>query len=293
MKRAVWTLVAGLFCIGFGLFVIISNSRYMFGGKPADLNELIKENPDISSSEIEDKDVVSLKIDYSFGNFAIEKNKSYGIPMGEKKFYIIYLEDDSVMAVAVKGDDVRKMEAITNHTLSQNGYTGASTIRLEGAVYKIVDTDLKKYYDNALTNLGIKGVEGNQIKMRYIYIDASTNRKSMWLVSGLSLLAGIFLLFGEVIFYSIKERKNKKTAAVINDDRFRESAVSRNISADEPISTPNRPFSVGEHYKKLHEAEEGNDKSEDEPEDVPFNRTDNSDRTKDGKLSTDGWNLMK
>ena len=58
----------GFVLIIYGIYVIVSNSRYMFGGKAADLNEMIKNSPDISSSEIEDKDIVSLRINLSFGS---------------------------------------------------------------------------------------------------------------------------------------------------------------------------------------------------------------------------------
>ncbi len=291
MKKALWTLVVGFVCIIYGIYIIISNHRYMFGGKPADLNQMIKDNPDISSSEIENKDVVSLRVDLSFGCFAIEKSRSYGIPIGDKKFYLVYLEDNSVMAVAVKGSDIKKMDAVTTRSLNLSGYGASSMIRLEGAVYRISSGDLKKYYDNALTNLGIKGVEGNQIKMRYIYIDASDNKKSMWLVSILFIVVGVIMLFGETIIFAIKERGKKKAAGTV-DVRTRENPVQRNISTNNNIPEQNKPFSVGEHYKKLHETEEDAGLKTEE-EDVPFNRTDTSDRTKDGKLSTDGWNLLK
>lgn len=297
-----FTYVCAILAILIGAFTYIYNYQYMVRGKPANVNKMLyMNNYELESEELKKEGFVSLTIDSSLGSFATEKHKWNGITTGEDTYYIAFLEDNSVIAVKLhKQSDIDLIEKITGETFASKDYVADSTLTIEGAVTSL-PYEVDNYYNDALTQLGINGQQNNKIMMRHVCIDASVNRKSMWLFVSLMIGCGFFTIFGQFIISlvkdGIKNAKQRKVEIQQNmileqrekDEKARRSVYTEETDYDSALGkgTVMDPDKKGD---ELPEYEEFNMPEEEEPR---FGTPDRFERTADGKVAITGRNLIK
>jgi hypothetical protein len=165
------------------------------------------------------------------------------------------------------------LDVITKAT-SENGKASTS-ITYEGLVTEMELGNNAKEYTKTLSELGISDTN---VRIRYIRLDATTNKSALWLQSVGFMVLGILLLFGDIIIQKIKEKKRasvpvESTVKVDNNDiDFYKNDTPTNLYS----SKMNQGFSyAGE--------------SSNTPR---FNETD-EDRSGSEKISISGRDLMR
>ena len=290
MKYQSRALFGGVLAIIIALLTFALNYKYMIHGQPENLNKLLYENKyELDSKDILNKDVISLTVNSSLGAFATESHRVYGIPMGTDTLYVVLLDDNSVMAVQLKKQsDIDKMEKIVSETYASKDYYASTSLTIDGKVGKLSDPDLEKYFNKALEDLGIKGNDKNEIKIRYITLDATRNRGYLWMVTILFLFGGLALLFGETFISMIENRANKKMLA---------TAERANNESAERAPDDNFDFmDIGSFEKISNNSYLGEDTIMDpnKPEEEErFGTPNRRERTEDNKISISGRNLIK
>ena len=243
-KRQGWILFSGIALIIISICTFIGNRDYMLHGKPDSINKMLYDNNyELSSDEIRKQTrYATLTVNSSLGSFAVEKHRVNGIPMGEDTFYIAFLEDNTVMGVRVgKQNEVDMLEKITSETYASKDYYSDNTITLEGKIVQLTNTELKKYYDDALISLGIKDNDKSQVKIRYIYIDASQNKGNLWFMTIAFFVIGVIALSGDTIFYVIRNRFKTKEQGVDIPDNSSSSIYMDTTSYAIPTPVPDVP----------------------------------------------------
>lgn len=293
-KRQGWILFSGIALIIISICTFIGNRDYMLHGKPDSINKMLYDNNyELSSDEIRKQTrYATLTVNSSLGSFAVEKHRVNGIPMGEDTFYIAFLEDNTVMGVRVgKQNEVDMLEKITSETYASKDYYSDNTITLEGKIVQLTNTELKKYYDDALISLGIKDNDKSQVKIRYIYIDASQNKGNLWFMTIAFFVIGVIALSGDTIFYVIRNRFKTKEQGVDIPDNSSSSIYMDTTSYAIPTPVPDVPdeyTSNNEYYG----ANTAMDSSDDDKE-PRFGTPNRYERTEDNKISISGRNLIK
>lgn len=293
-KRQGWILFSGIALIIISICTFIGNRDYMLHRKPDSINKMLYDNNyELSSDEIRKQTrYATLTVNSSLGSFAVEKHRVNGIPMGEDTFYIAFLEDNTVMGVRVgKQNEVDMLEKITSETYASKDYYSDNTITLEGKIVQLTNTELKKYYDDALISLGIKDNDKSQVKIRYIYIDASQNKGNLWFMTIAFFVIGVIALSGDTIFYVIRNRFKTKEQGVDIPDNSSSSIYMDTTSYAIPTPVPDVPdeyISNNEYYG----ANTAMDSSDDDKE-PRFGTPNRYERTEDNKISISGRNLIK
>ena len=153
---------------------------------------------------------ISYEVVACLGNYA-EETESYSfIPTGHEYYYIIMMEDGSVMPMTVsKKTDREYLDALTDATYDYfDGVTKTISVpprEFIGTV-KAQKSDAEKYYKEGLDYLKISEKEGWVI--RHVLLDCTSSRASTILLVG-----GVMLIpvFGFVTYFvnAAKEKKKK------------------------------------------------------------------------------------
>ena len=265
----------GIFAICYSILVMIMYHDYLFTGDVIDINEKLVENNNEYTSDHLVEEFCRVEVNAGYGSFFVPSSSSRS--SFKKKdggyYYIAYLEDNSVMAIKVKESELSALDVITKST-AENGKANTS-ITYEGLVTEMELGDNAKKYTKTLSELGISDTD---VRIRYIRLDATTNRNALWLQSAGFMALGILLIFGDIIIQKIKEKKRantpvESTVKVDNNDiEFYKNDTPTNLYS----SKMNQGFSfAGE--------------SSNTPR---FNETDN-DRSGSEKISISGRDLMR
>ena len=191
-------IIFGVFMLFGALMPFISHGSYMFGGKPKQINEILFEEglPSWNSSvfyNYKDK-FVSTDIDAVVDIYA-ETNRTYNfIPVGKENHYIVWLDDGSMMSLAISGKD-KEIETIINSTWDyldeKSDHLTDKPLHVEGVI-KSLSGDVQKYYDEALKYYGI---DESVAPIHYYEIDATESRLLNWVTSIIMLAIGSLLLY--------------------------------------------------------------------------------------------------
>lgn len=293
-KRQGWILFCGIALIIISICTFIGNRDYMLHGKPDSINKMLYDNNyELSSDDIRKQTrYAKLTVNSCLGSFAVEKHRVNGIPMGEDTFYIAFLEDNTVMGVRVgKQNEVDMLEKITSETYASKDYYSDNTITLEGKIVQLTNTELKEYYDDALISLGIKDNDKSQVKIRYIYIDASQNKGNLWFMTIVFFVIGVISLSGDTIFYVIRNRFKTKEQGVDIPDNSSSSIYMDTTSYAIPTPVPDVPDEYTSN-NEFYGANTTMDSSDDDKE-PRFGTPNRYERTEDNKISISGRNLIK
>ncbi len=284
-------LIGGIFLIIFALCLFGLNHKYMMSGKAPSINKMLFDNDyNLDSETILKEDYCMLTVDSSLGEFAESTRK---IGSSGDTYYIVLLDDNSVMIVKVaRKKDNERLDLITSETYASQDYYAEHTITLEGKVKKIDDPDIRTYYDDALTDLGIKGAENNKIKMRYIYLDATQNKEFLWIVFIVCLGGGIFVLFGGAISSTMEASRRRKEAAAARDNEAAPYNNDPHINMNDvkngyDFNTPEQMVSNNGYLG------EGTVMDKEKTPPPRFGDGERHERTEDGKVAITGRNLIK
>ena len=214
-KAETYIFFLGILSLFICILTFAGYHDYMMHGKPLNINKLLYEKKnDLDSKEFVGQ-YASITLNSSLGSFATEKHRYYFIPTGESTYYLTLLDDNSIMAVKVKDQkDIDTLEKMTSETYASGNFYSKETITLEGKVDSITSGDILKYYDEALVKLGVKDEKGsvpdNKIKMRYVCLNATENRGTLWTLTIVTLVVGVGCIFGDTIVFSIIRKKKQK-----------------------------------------------------------------------------------
>lgn len=195
--------ILGIAMLLGGLYTVIYKASYIFFGNAKEVKQIIFED---SFDEYTNK-YVEIEVDAVLEHFASQTHTYNFIPVGKDEFYIAWLEDDSLLAVSVKGNNIKEMDRILDETWDyldyKTDYFTNDTLKLKGELKKM-DNELLKYYEEALVSLGAEEAE---LKIRNLVIDTTESRIINLLASLFLIAIGGFLTY--LAFYKEKEIKQE------------------------------------------------------------------------------------
>ena len=205
-------LIIGILLLGIGILCLMSESEMILGTEVSNINKLLSEHS--LSSNLDS--YIELDIDAVVDNFAEMTHKTYGITTGKDQYYIIWLDDDSMIALAANGKrTIAELDRIMDETWDyiddKTDHFTSDKLHMKG---KLVDLTLdeKKYYKDSLDYLGIID-DGRDI--HYYKIDCTDSQ--LFLIIMVVVLVGLGLL---LIFLFVNHRKAMRRAIEAADYAF-------------------------------------------------------------------------
>lgn len=226
--------VLGILSIGYAIFILLAYNKYLFTEDAIDINQKLIENNYEYGSENLTEQFCKLKINAGYGTFYVPSSSRRHSSIFDKKrgyYYIAYLEDNSVMAIRINRSQRDELDIITRDTTNSGKST--SPIVVEGLVQELEIGNNARKYKEALSEYGIS--ENGDIRIRYISLDASTNKTTLWFTCIGCLILGIILVFGKVIFSSISTKSPAVSTPKPNKAPNMNSTPSNNVLGNDPF----------------------------------------------------------
>jgi len=175
----------------------------MFGGVKGTYPEVVDNYKDYSDQWI------SYEVVGCLGNYA-ESTESYSfIPTGHEYYYLIWMEDGSIMPMSVsKKADKEYLDALTDATYDfVDGITDTIAIppRTFIGTVKAQESKAEGYYKEGLNYLDINEKDG--WKIHYVLFDCTSTRGGTILLVGAVMLLPIF---GFVSYFVSASKEKKK-----------------------------------------------------------------------------------
>ena len=193
-------IILAVFLMALALLLLVSDMDFLMNGA-----ENI--NQKIADGSMESGEYVEIDVNASFGAYAETKHTINGfIPAGKEQHYVIWLDDDSLISMTVKGkkkyDELEKVVSATESYLMGTG-TLSETVRFTGKI-GTVSGELKDYYDEALDYLGAD----MSTNVYYLDIDTTETKGSIIGRTVFIIALGIVLIFaGKASFSQAKKAK--------------------------------------------------------------------------------------
>ncbi|MGN0438229.1 MAG: DUF6709 family protein [Lachnospiraceae bacterium] len=226
------SFICTILLFGFLTVFMIIDSMPMFLNQYEDFYELEK------TSGVNKDDYVSIYVDGVIGNYAETKHYTNLIPTGKDEHYIIWLENDEIISLAVKKKRIiEQMDLLTDATWAyidaQSGGDTSATlpqgITLKGRI-RTMDSEIKGYYQQCLDELGISS---ENMKIYYVNLDTTST-----VAGNLMLIIFGVLLTGIGVFGTVDELKKRKLAKEIQQG---DNEVSSGVEYDSQISSFDNP----------------------------------------------------
>ena len=202
MKKTGLLIVSIIAFVLFGAVAFFMRDL-LFGGVKGTYEEVVDNYESYSDQWI------SYEVVACLGNYA-EGTESYSfIPTGHEYYYIIMMEDGSVMPMSVsKKADKEYLDALTDATYDYlDGVTNTISVpsrEFIGTV-KTQKTDAQKYYKEGLNYLKISASEGWVIR-NVLFDCTSTRTGTILLVGGVMMIP----ILGFVVYFVNLGKENKK-----------------------------------------------------------------------------------
>lgn len=207
---------AGITCVVIAIFAFLIGIALLAAKKDVVINGPKDMNQVLASGNIKEGDFVKINVDRTFGSYAERKHTINGIiPFGKDTYYVVWLNDDSIISLSVKNKkQVKKLETIVNQTASYlYGYGNLNeSITLVGEV-KALKSDESKLYRDAIRMLGSEGIDFENRDIHYYNIDCTSNRKTAILYPVVFIIIGIFCIFCAVINFKYAGQQPTYTAS--------------------------------------------------------------------------------
>lgn len=207
MKKAIFNLYLwGIGLLIIGCATLIPSANYLFYGNTTNLNEFMA-GKNLASAELPEKEMVTLKINKCYGNFA----DRISVNLGDDEYYVVQLDDDSTIIIEVsssKKADLELLEKITDDTLSKTGKSSSSYTCI-GTLDKIKNKKLEKYYKEYTDLLIKEKIIDDDTKVRLMAITGDSNR-ALGLIFGFACL----IVGGLLIFLAIKVSTEYKKSQI-------------------------------------------------------------------------------
>ncbi len=200
------TLIVPIMFLAFGIISLILYSDLIFGTKVSNINKLLQQGT-LSANE---DSFVELDVDAVLDNYAETSHKRNGFTVGKDQHYLVWLDDDSMIAVSVKSkSDVNAMNEIMDKTWDYiDGKTEVFTdtpLHLKGKLQKM-SFEMKNYYQKSLDYFGITSADRD---IHYYVIDCTDSRLLAILIT-----AFFFVVALPMLFAFIKGRARARRAAI-------------------------------------------------------------------------------
>ena len=176
---------------------VSSHSKQFSKADYEDMNALVASGEDLPTGKLG-----RLSIRWVLGCFAEEENSytSYGIKFGSGKsyYYVAILDDLRIIAIQASDEaEIRRLEQMTaDYAAADDVYTLESQ-DFEGKIEKLSNKDLKKYYDDALSDAGFKSYT-DMFSIQYLTLNTAaipTQNTLMYLGVALAVIVAAFLFF--------------------------------------------------------------------------------------------------
>ena len=190
------TLIMGILFIVGSLAILFGNYEMIFGSNVSNINKLLREG----SLDSNVGSYVEADFDAILENFAETTHKVNFIPVGKDQHYLAWMDDESFMAVSVKGKVVKEFERVMEETWnfleSDDAKLTDTPVHVKGKLVKLTG-DLKKYYDEALDSWGIDST----YDIHYYAIDCTSSQ--LILIAGV----GILLALGAIMLIAFASNR--------------------------------------------------------------------------------------
>lgn len=169
IAQSVFSLIGALLVAFVCVAAFSTELKYLFG-KATDINDMLEDGGSPEKGEY-----VSVGVDAVFDWYAETQYKINGIiPAGSKQHCIMWLDDDSIISLTVKGKkNIEKIDKIiegTQDCLYGTSDTLPSRIVFEGKVTDI-GSEVKQYYNEV--------VLGSGYTIHYLTIDTTYSKTSI------------------------------------------------------------------------------------------------------------------
>ena len=207
-----WTLlIFGIILLAIGLLCLASESEMIFGTEVSNINKLLSEH----SLESNLDSYIELDIDAVLDNFAEMTHKTYGITTGKDQYYIIWLDDDSMIALSANGKNAKELDRIMDETWDyvdeKTEDLTADRLHIKGKLVNLT-LDEKKYYQESLDDLGLTP---DSRDLHYYKIDCTDSQ--LFLILMVVVLCGLGLL---LIVLFVNHRRAMRRAMEAADYTF-------------------------------------------------------------------------
>ena len=185
------TLIVPVLFLAFGIISLILYSDLIFGTKVSNINKFLQQG----TVEANEGSFVEMDIDAVLDNFAETSHKRNGITIGKDQHYLVWLDDDSMIAVSVKSKkDVNAMNDIMDKTwdvLDEKADDFTDTpLHLKGKLQKM-SSEMKNYYQKSLDYFGITDADRD---IHYYVVDCTDSQLLAILVTAFFFVVAIPML---------------------------------------------------------------------------------------------------
>ena len=197
------TLIVPIMFLAFGIISLILYSDLIFGTKVSNINKLLQQG----TVEANEGSFVEMDIDAVLDNFAETSHKRNGITIGKDQHYLVWLDDDSMIAVSVKSKkDVNAMNDIMDVTWDyvdgKRETLADEPLHLKGKLQKM-SSEMKNYYQKSLDYFGITSADRD---IHYYVVDCTDSQLLAILVTAFFFVVAIPML---VAFISGKAKARR------------------------------------------------------------------------------------
>jgi len=185
------TLIVPVMFLAFGIISLILYSDLIFGTKVTNINKLLQQGTVGANVD----SFVEMDIDAVLDNFAETSHKRNGFTVGKDQHFLVWLDDDSMIAVSVKSkSDVKAMEDIMEKTwdyLDEKADDFTDTpLHLKGKLQKM-GTEMKGYYQKSLDYFGLTSADRD---IHYYVVDCTDSQLLAILVTAFFFVVAIPML---------------------------------------------------------------------------------------------------
>ena len=212
-KQSLWPmLLAGIVFLLVGIGLVASEADYIFTGEATNINQALN---DQNLEEYHGK-YISVNVDAVIDNYAEMTHSTYGIKTGSDQYYLIWLDDGSMISVSIPEKKTSGINRVMDETweyLSGNASDFTNVpIHIEGELREI-GGDLKQYYQECLDYYEITQ---DEYDIYYYNIDCTSSR---------GLLIGEMLFFfavgiGLIALYLNSKAKAKKAQQQAEENSY-------------------------------------------------------------------------
>lgn len=178
-------IILGIALAIIGCIILAVNASYMISGECKDLQSYVEEAKPYPTGEY-----VKLEVKSAFGPYAELKKTTNGIPTGTTQYYVLWLDDDNLISLAVSGKkNYEIMDKVVSETSSSSDGYSTTTFQAEGKLENITDKKQLQYYNEA-----VEGADEMGLTVKTIEIDCTDSRSSLWGIFAVLVGIGVLLL---------------------------------------------------------------------------------------------------
>lgn len=203
-KSAIVMFAFAALCAVLAVLYVISASNVLFGS-PVDINDLLEEDAELEG------EYVTIGVDAPVDWFAETKHYINGIiPAGKEKHCVVWLDDDTFIAMTVKGkSDIENIDEKIEELWAY--LTGTSTVAPTKLTFKGTITnmnpEIEKYYNEAFEELQFSSEDMEDV--RGYTIDTTQTKGSAYITLAILVIVAIGLVCAGIGI--MKQKKKKKS----------------------------------------------------------------------------------